>query len=238
MKYRTIHSPELGSAGLNLVASIAWDSLPAEILDKFDTSKLTIRHPSSLILIGHAGRALWSSIPHSQFQQADPIDSFSRSAATRFAERLLGSGHYQLLYPGIHTPPLQALGRQVGWHHDSPLGIGINTQWGLWFAYRALLITDRKLPETTPLGGGNPCHACASKACIAHCGGSALSMETGLDLKACAAYRLRPASPCAESCPARLACPVASQHRYSSEQVRYHYRKSLKTLQHFYVKTD
>ncbi|MES9962927.1 MAG: hypothetical protein ABW116_05275 [Candidatus Sedimenticola sp. 20ELBAFRAG] len=225
----------LKSNGLNLVATLHWSKLPAEIRECIDLSHLTLS-PKSLILIGHGGKKLWSMLPADQFRQADPIDSFSREKTRLFADTLLGSERYRILFPDDQLVPLQQLGHCAGWHHPSPLGVGINSQWGLWFAYRAVLVTDIELPEIKLPPGPNPCQACHSKPCTTACPSLAVTAETGLDLKVCTAYRLEAVSDCAEKCLARLACPVATEHRYTPQQVQYHYLKSLETLQLFYGK--
>jgi hypothetical protein len=52
-------------------------------------------------------------------------------------------------------------------------------------------------------------------------------------LEACVNERKRVGSACADRCLSRLACPVASEHRYGAEQMKYHYAHSLQAIRRF-----
>ena len=54
---------------------------------------------------------------------------------------------------------------------------------------------------------------------------------------ACIAQRLRADSACALTCPARLACPVGPEHRYSSAQMAHSYGISLAMLREYAART-
>jgi hypothetical protein len=49
-------------------------------------------------------------------------------------------------------------------------------------------------------------------------------------MNACADHRLQPDSSCAKTCLSRVACPIAPEHRYSDDQLAYHYSRSLETI--------
>jgi len=147
----------------------------------------------------------------------------------------LGGAAVHVHYPGEAPIGLQQLGALAGWHHPSPMGIGINHRWGPWFAYRVVLTTGAELAEIRQdCGGGSPCTDCATAPCIKGCPAGATHPEKGLHLERCAQYRLREHSSCAHKCLARQSCPVGRNARYSDEQINYHYRLSLQTLQRFY----
>ncbi|WP_052761017.1 hypothetical protein [Sedimenticola thiotaurini] len=225
---------QLRHAGLNLVAILDMECLPNAMADNLAASYKAESRPKRVILIGNGGRALWESIPDSRWQQTDPIDQYSYDAAEQFARRVAAGYSYQIIYPGDSPVPLQQLGSITGWHTPSPLGIGINPQWGLWFAYRAALLTDAPLPEIVQPAPASPCSSCREKPCISLCPAGALAADSVIDMNRCARHRLTPRSNCANRCLARLGCPVAAEQRYTLEQIEYHYRLSLETLRHYF----
>jgi epoxyqueuosine reductase len=222
---------ELAARGLNLHAVFDLDGLPAEVaaaLPKGDPEH-SFRQ---LILIGHGGRALWTSIRAARFSSDDPVDDFSVAAVERWFDTRCAGRTHGIIYPGTALVPLQALGRLAGWHHDSPLGLGINARWGTWFAYRVALLADTALPPTAAWTEPSPCAACKDHPCITHCPGNALKGGT-FALESCVRQRKLAVSVCRASCPARIACPIGEEHRYDDAQMRHHYLRSLRTLQDF-----
>ena len=217
--------PQLLDTGLNLVAIFDLAALPADILAHLGEPQ-ELQPFRQLILIGHAGPGLWQKLQASPFRQAaDPIDRYTLAQVERL---FAASGHrFKILYPGDGQPPLQRLGRLAGWHHPSPFWLGINREWGSWFAYRAALLADSEFVPTQPLAGDSPCASCADRPCLAACPAAALHDGS---LNACLDYRLAEDSRCQRQCPARLTCPVGAEARYSDAQIRYHYDHSLKTL--------
>lgn len=224
----------LKNEGLNLFAILDIQRLPDQAVTLLSKLILPVSEQTRIILIGNGGRALWASIPPSQWLQADPIDQYSSAAAGRFAQQVLTQDNFQIIYPGITPVALQQLGTVAGWHTPSPLGIGINPQWGLWYAYRVAAITNDPLPEIWCPAPPSPCAACAEKPCLSVCPAGALSATSTIEMNMCAGYRLTPESSCADRCQARLSCPVATEQRYTLDQIQYHYRLSLETLRHYF----
>ena len=217
----------LAKTGLNLVAIFDLSALPAEISTHLGEPQV-LRPFRQLILIGHAGPGLWQALQTSPFRQlADPVDSYTVDQVERLFAAAAPGSRYEILYPGSGQPPLQRLGELAGWHHPSPFWLGINREWGSWFAYRAVALADCDFPLTAPLAGDSPCDDCRDRPCLAACPIDALNRGS---LRVCLDYRLAEESRCREQCPARLACPVGAEHRYSVEQIRYHYRRSLDTI--------
>ena len=150
--------------------------------------------------------------------------------AEQICARHLPTQRLRLLYPGPLPLPLQQLGALAGWHHPSPLGLGIHPHYGLWFAYRAALLTDAELALTPRLEAASPCASCADKPCVSACPVGAVSVDAAFDLNACVDWRLRPDSSCRAGCAARQACPAGAQWRYTPEQTGYHAHRSLAAL--------
>jgi len=219
----------LNAAGLNLRAVFNMADLPPALRAQVETAG----HYRQLILIGHGGRRLWEAVQASGIVSADPIDEFTvQTVSAWFAECQPGVRH-TLIYPGAPPVGLQKLGELAGWHHPSPFMVGINAAWGSWYAYRAVLLADSNFTPTTPVQDVSPCLACAGRVCVAACPGGALGGDS-FALEACIAWRRRPDSSCRTSCLARLACPVASEHRYCGEQIRHSYGISLRMIEQYY----
>lgn len=230
IQYQPFHPEIFNLAGLNMQAIFNLDQLPLEIQAKLDELDKGTKKYRQLILLGHGGSAMWTSLKASALQSENPVDDFTVRTIEDYFSRLFLGCDYELIYPGIRLIGLQALGKLAGWHHPSPLKVGINVVWGTWFAYRAVLLADTNFEPTSPLQGVSPCESCQHKVCIDHCPAFALA-DGLLDFQKCADYRKQPASKCKTTCLARVSCPVASEHRYSDEQIRYHYGLSMKTIE-------
>lgn len=218
---------ELAAVGLNRQAVFARNDLPAALV-----ASLPAGDWQELVLLGHGGRRLWQAVTAARaagtVSAVDPIDEFTVNQV----ERLFSGVLQAIIYPGPQPVGLQALGELAGWHHASPFRIGIDAEWGSWFAYRAVLLTragflptprvDRELPL-------HPCASCRERPCLQACPADALRPEFALDR--CASYRLNPQSACASTCLARLACPLGQAHRYETAQIEHSYLRSLAYLQ-------
>lgn len=190
----------------------------------------------SLWVIGHRGRQLWQHLATlwgPGWPQAsptpDPIDDWVRAT---LAQGLAGFGvRHWLVYPQLQAAallPLQALGRVLGWGQPSPFQLSLDAQWGSWKAYRAVVCLEADLPLWGQRALAHPCASCVKRACVTACPADALQPQwRGA---ACAQQRLRANSSCANTCLARLACPVGQDQAYSEQQLRYHSVQSLQFL--------
>ena len=225
--YGIFTDPQLLVAGLNLHALLRVRDLPADLVDNLCRQGIDCDRYGTLLLIGNGGPAFWRAFREAGGSGSDPVDNFSVQVVSDFLSRQWPGLGYRVVYPANAAVALQALGRLAGWHHDSPLKVGINDTWGLWFAYRVLVALEGELPESTAVPSANPCESCLDRRCIAACPPGALS-GTGLALESCLDYRTADGSTCADQCQARLGCPVASEHRYDPDQIQYHYGRSLR----------
>lgn len=240
------HFSELTEQGLNLIAVFNLADLPESIKLKLAPQEQIARF-DQLVLIAHGGRDFWQAVRQQpeHWQTSDPLDHFTLARVTDWLLKKMPVEDFTFLYPftGLAVP-LQALGEMAGWHYPSPFRVGVNNQWGSWFAYRALVLVKKHFSPRTGQSLGNPCLTCSEKNCLKACPvvnfppGEALDHQLAtaesIDLTACIDYRCQTGSACRQSCLARLACPVASQHSYSQEQIQYHYRVSLKAIEKFY----
>jgi hypothetical protein len=218
--------------GINLVAVLDLNNLSSGLLSDVKT-----KNYQRLVLLGHAGRTLWNRLKDQDkglFDSSAPIDLFSCRIVVEVAETYWGSAKIELLYPNASAVPLQQLGEIAGWHHDSPMGVGINKEHGLWFAYRALFLVDNLLPLTLPVQSSSPCESCFDSPCIEACPANALSSSAGIEIRRCSQFRIKKHSACEDRCLARECCPAAFEQRYDREQISYHYLHSLAVVKEYY----
>ena len=220
------------NSGLNLQCVFNLTKVPQQILSTLASQIENFQQYRQLILIGHGGKTLWEQVQRANIKSNDPIDHFSTQVLEQFFATEHPRNTYKIIYPGAPLVPLQELGQMAGWHHPSPLRIGINQDWGLWYAYRLLVLTDTDFEATEIKTSPSPCDTCEQKPCISTCRGKAL--DTGkLEFERCMHYRLQEDSACANTCIARTRCPVKKEHQYTQEQINYHYARSLHTLRKY-----
>ncbi len=226
----------LSAVGLNLQAVLSVDDLDAATRDRL-AAAVDLAPWRRLVLIAHAGPQLWRHVQRSAVAGENPIDDFSLDQLDRWWDAQAGDARRLVLYPGEVVVDLQALGRAAGWHHASPLMIGIHPRWGTWFGYRLALLTDAMWAPTRPEAGESPCTACDARPCRAACPAAAVGDER-LDLARCLRFRTAAGSPCATTCLARLACPAGASHRYDAGQIRHSYGNSLRAIRRFGLARD
>jgi epoxyqueuosine reductase len=225
---------ELSLAGLNLQAVINIKDCPSNIRQQLSAVTSNLSHYNQLILIGHAGQSLWDKVKASNFVSIDPIDVYSKHHTTEFFRQYFSEQDYEIVFPTKNQTSigLQALGKIVGWHNESPFRVGINQKWGSWFAYRAVVLIKANYLTSAPMSDESPCNNCVEKPCIAACPANAL-VENSLDIVLCTGYRMQSDSQCKDRCIARMTCPIAKEHQYKLEQIGYHYSLSMKMIESY-----
>ncbi len=179
-----------------------------------------------LILIGHAGKTLWKCVKAAGSGGDNPIDDYSVQAIEQCFAEHLPSHRYRIIYPGEQLVGLQQLGKLAGWHHAAPFMVGIDSEWGTWYAYRAVILADTDFCPSRAVDRNSPCTSCHAKPCITACPAGAMD-DGSFALEKCIAYRKSDESRCKHTCLARIACPVGSEHRYDDDQMRHSYSISL-----------
>ena len=223
--------------GLNLIAVLDTASLPPSITATL--INIPVDQYKRLVLLGNGGgEKLWAALQKRGMSGSDPIDQFSIEIAKTFIAEQLNNAPHHILYPLTnYLVPLQQLGAIVGWHHDSPLGLGIHTHYGVWFAYRVAFLVDADLPLQTEQQTPSPCDSCVDKPCISHCPVGAVGEIGRFQIDTCGKHRIAPNSPCADRCLSRLACPVGREHRYPLAQIQYHYGHALPAMRAWYERS-
>lgn len=220
--------------GLNIHAIFNISELPIDILGGIDNLDVGTDNFSQLIVIGHLGEKLWTHVKQSQYILEDnPVDDFSVQAVRDYFNSYCPDHKYKILYPSEAVIGLQQLGVHAGWHHASPFSVGINEQWGTWFAYRVVVLTNTNFLSTKTFESDSPCIDCKDQPCIAACPANAFDVKE-LNFNLCIDYRKHKGSKCKNTCLSRISCPVGREYRYTEEQVNYHYGISMKTIEEFY----
>ena len=180
-----------------------------------------------LILIGNAGAAMWRAFAPFIDGDPNPLDRWTRRIVDPVADWLGARAVYPFDDP---PPPIQRWAMQAERLRPSPLGILIHPQYGLWHAYRAVLVFHdgvesehealQSTPEETP---AHPCDSCIEKPCLKTCPVGAFSTAV-YDLSACAPYLagIEGGSCTSGGCQARNACPVGREWRYTEAQIAFH----------------
>ena len=221
--------------GLNLSAVININSLPEELIEQLKLSIDNLSHFTQLVLIGHGGNQLWSQVKDWQQNtlvgrnSINPIDDFSVEKTRAYFEQRFDSNDFKIVYPKVQGVGLQTLGKIAGWHHDSPMKIGINQSWGTWYAYRCLVAAKSHFKPSVKEESISPCNRCIVAPCVNACPIGALD-DNHFDLELCLDYRRSTGSDCVEQCLARRSCYVGKEHEYSKEQLNYHYKLSFETI--------
>jgi len=188
-------------------------------------SMLTTRQ--RLVLIGNSSEGMWPAFSQSdeyRLGTSDPLDRWSRRLGQQLADEYNG----QAIYPFTGPPyqPFLSWAQRNGDSFQSPLGLHIHRQHGLWHGYRFGLILDRNhLNEPhsdQPKPTHHPCLNCIQP-CMKACPVNAFGAD-GYDVAACRTYvQQNPQTSCAQhGCAARLACPVGPTGGYAPEQHQYH----------------
>lgn len=232
---------ELAEKGLNWLAAVQ----PHTLTNPRDAG-IDLIKPDAAVLLFFAFGPLFGRQTMAQANDGDMFDRRSRNLALDFAKRYLDDVAPLLLYPASNTfilAPWLAAARVC---YRSPLGLGIRPDVGLWLAVRAVLLVTlsqqqlEQIHERYPpldLAAPSPCELCQQKPCLSACPAEAIHATQNFSGERCATYRLSIDSSCAQTCLARLACPLGAGARYDAPQLAYHYRLSLNTIRAWKAKS-
>lgn len=190
----------------------------------------------TVILVGHGGGGHWQHFTSWQERQdlqlENPLDAWSDTVVSSVARELQADAVFPWQKPYL---PFQQWAIRAEGLKTSPVGVLMHPEYGVWHAYRGALVfsTDVEIPQHKP--PHHHCDTCENKPCLSACPAYAFTLQ-GLKVEACATHLNRltanPSSPnCHETgCLARGACPVATEHRYSPQQIRFHMRAYYRSI--------
>ena len=176
----------------------------------------------TLVLIGPGGgEDWWRRVTASREWsdgRTDPIDRWSKRILNDLATRF----HGRAVFPsdGAPYPPFFHWALQSGAFWQSPVGMLVHADAGLWASFRGALAVpfDLLLPRVE-----NPCLHCPEQPCRTACPVAALS-PTRYETSACHTYLDTEAGKdcLSNGCLARRACPAAQSHARLADQSAYH----------------
>ncbi|MBU1432892.1 ferredoxin [Myxococcota bacterium] len=178
-------------------------------------------------VVGNAGPALWaafSAAPEAHDGAPDPLDRYTRRALEAVA-----AAHHALARCAFEPPypPILRVAAQASAARQSPLGLLVDPEFGLWHAYRGILIWAEGAPAAPPISQVDPAtpHPCAGchRPCLRACPVGAFT-DPGFAAERCRAHlRGLGGRACREGgCLARHACPLGSP--YAPAQAAHHMR--------------
>jgi epoxyqueuosine reductase QueG len=208
---------QLADGGLDLYAAFpasAWDAAgpPAPL-----ASQALLPGARTLVVAGSGGRALWerftawlAEAPRARLtDEAHPLDRYVATVLDGAAALFDGAGlRARRFEPTFLFEPrldFRRLAELAGLGAPSPLGLLVHPVYGPWWGLRGAFLVAGALPATAPASiHGIPCNGCPAP-CRA-------AIPAGTEGTIAAA-----------TVAAREAC-VLGAHRYSDEQIAYHYR--------------
>jgi hypothetical protein len=205
-------------------------------------------HPSSddglpagtgtAVMVGNAGSEFWRHFraefppeiaagadnPISDNPRPDnPMEVWSSGVLNGVAQELGAT----VLFPFGGPPhlPFMRWAQKAETVFPSPIGPLIHPTYGLWHAYRGILIFTERIavPERRP--GRSPCADCDAKPCLHSCPVGAMHAD-GFEIDPCIAHLASSSGgDCMTfGCAARRGCPVGAAYIYGPDQAQFHQR--------------
>jgi hypothetical protein len=178
---------------------------------------------ATVILVGNAGNTLWgpfSASPEYADGEPHPLDRWSRRVIGGMGATFGGSTCYP--NDGPPWPPFIAWAKRAGPVVESPIGILVHPDYGLWHAFRGALLLPQALDLPVPDNRPPPCRSCPDQPCRTACPVRAFTSQ-GYDVAACADFLAgADGTRCAAGCLARRACPVGQEYNYPRAQQALH----------------
>ena len=176
-------------SGLNIFLSVKVCDLPQDLF--LFTSE---QKNKTLCLVANGGKSLWEKLSHPLKLDTHPFDQYTVDQIKTFAKIYL-KNDCEILYPNDdYTLPLQRIGRYLNLCSQSPIGLDICEEFGLWFAFRGVFLTSENVITKKIMHPPTMCKSCIDRPCLQF---SNISL-------------------------ARLTCPIKVEHQYNIEQIMFH----------------
>jgi hypothetical protein len=177
------------NSGLNIFLSVKVCDLPPDLF-AFTPEQMK----KTLCLVGHGGKSLWEKLPHPLDKGLHPLDHYTIDQIELYAKNFL-KDDCEILFPNdAYTLPLQRIGRFLNLCAQSPIGLDISDEFGLWFAFRGVFLTSETIVTDKIDLPPSLCMKCIERPCLS-------TLDIGL---------------------ARLRCPVKTECQYGKEQIEFH----------------
>ncbi len=175
------------------------------------------------LLVGNIGSSLWAA-----FATSDEFSDGQKNALDRWTETSLRPValelNAELRFPfGEKTWPFQRWAGEATGMRQSPIGLFIHPEYGLWTAFRGALMFDVEIEFETKLVDWHPCDRCVEKPCLITCPIGAFNAE-GYDYLSCKSHvRSDIGYACRSgSCLARKSCPIGTEYVYVPDHQAFH----------------
>lgn len=180
--------------GLNIFLSVKVSEIPQELYSFTPEQK-----KKNLCLIGHGGKYLWEQMRPTFDSNQHPFDQYTINQIQLFTKDSI-KGDCEILFPNnAYRLPLQKIGRFLNFCTQSPIGLDISEEFGLWFAFRGVFLTSENITTAKLSAAPEICINCLDRPCL---------KSASIDL-------------------ARLSCPIKTEHQYSKDQREYHNNSAL-----------
>jgi len=181
------------------------------------------RPTGTLVMVGNVGPDMWrhfTSAP--EFADGpDPLNRWSARVLGEVAEAYGATAWFPSSGPPYR--PFFAWAKRAAPVAESPLGILIHPDYGLWHAYRGALGFAGRLALPPPDERPRPCDACVARPCLEACPVAAFDGRR-YRVAECTTHISGPqGADCLNlGCRARRACPVGRDYHYDTAQARFH----------------
>lgn len=182
----------------------------------------------TVVVVGNVGGAIWPSFRADERPVADPLDDWTRRRLEPVAARFGADYMHPSDEPFI---PMQRWAQRADDVFESPIGLLIHPDHGLWHAYRGVLLFAEPLDGLPTVGARvSPCSTCADQPCRTACPVGAFTTDglrlVGYDHERCRGHVRSGHEPrcLTAGCAARRACPVNAAGHYETDQMAFHMR--------------
>ncbi len=186
----------------------------------------------TLMLLGNAGSSLWPIFrqsPEYRDGAEDPLNRWSERIGHLLAERWEGKALFPFGGPPYH--PFVQWAKKAEGLRESPLGILMHPEYGLWHAYRFAIALSIEVTGFAVARPERPaCEDCRGRPCLQACPVGAFD-GSRYDVDSCVRYlEAPPDSSCRRTCKARNACPERVGYRYRPVHAAFHMEKFYCTM--------
>lgn len=181
-----------------------------------------------VVVVGNVGGAMWPRFRADERDAPDPLDHWTRRTLEPIADRF-GAGY---VHPSDRPYiPMQRWAQRADDVFESPIGLLIHPDHGLWHAYRGALLFAEPVTGLPPTGlRPSPCASCTDQPCRSTCPVDAFATTTdgvvSYDHVRCREHVRSGREPTCLSagCAARRSCPINAAGYYDEDQMTFHMR--------------
>ncbi len=170
---------------------------------------------------GNSAHKMWGILkasPEFKDGKRDPLNRWTERVVGEFASK----NDATAIYPfGEKLWPFQQYAKAATGMQSSPLGLLIHPDYGLWQAFRAVLIFEQDISLPLYKEIAHPCDSCMDKPCLRACPVDAFS-DNRFSVEDCRGHLRSSDTPrcMTTGCRARAACPIGTP--YSHQQIQFH----------------